>query len=123
MLFPFVTISVNYVAVMAAHLASVWRERRRVTDVFGRFLSAEVRDAIANLALRDPDLIRPGGRQMEITVLFADNQSLIGKHLELLFNWIIINRRKLGHYYAEPFLFGIDPKMRACCTTPAIGIT
>jgi adenylate cyclase len=31
-----------------------------------------VRDAIVNVALEDPDLIQPGGRQMEISVLFAD---------------------------------------------------
>jgi adenylate cyclase len=43
-----------------------------VSDVFGRFVSPEVRDAIVNVALQDPDLVQPGGRQMEISVLFAD---------------------------------------------------
>jgi adenylate cyclase len=43
-----------------------------VTDVFGRFVSPSVRDAVVELALRDPDLIQPGGRQIEISVLFAD---------------------------------------------------
>lgn len=71
-LFPFVTIFTNYAAVMATRFASAWGERRRVTDIFGRFVSAEVRDAIVDMALRDPDLVRPGGRQMEISVLFAD---------------------------------------------------
>lgn len=71
-LFPFVAIFGSYAALMVTRLASAGRERRRVTDIFGRFVSAEVRDAILNLALQDPDLIRPGGRQMEITVLFGD---------------------------------------------------
>jgi len=71
-LFPFVTIFVNYAAVTATRFASARVERLRVTDSFGRFVSAEVRDAIVNMALQDPDLIRPGGRQMEISVLFAD---------------------------------------------------
>jgi len=71
-LFPFATILINYAAVTASRFASAWSERRRVTDIFGRFVSAEVRDTIMDLALRNPDLIRPGGRQMEISVLFAD---------------------------------------------------
>lgn len=71
-LFPLATIFINYAAVTAARFASARGERRRVTDIFGRFVSAEVRDAIVNMALQDPDLIRPGGRQMEISVLFAD---------------------------------------------------
>lgn len=71
-LFPFATVFINYAAVTAASFASARGERRRVTDTFGRFVSAEVRDAIVDMALRDPDLIRPGGRQMEISVLFAD---------------------------------------------------
>jgi adenylate cyclase len=58
--------------VTAARLAGERGERRQVTDTFGRFVSAEVRDAIVGLALENPDLIRPGGRQMEISVLFAD---------------------------------------------------
>lgn len=71
-LFPYVTIFVNYAALTATRFASERGERRQVTDIFGRFVSAEVRDAIMNLALEDPDLIQPGGRQMEISVLFAD---------------------------------------------------
>jgi len=71
-LFPYATIFVNYAAVMATRFAGERGERRRVTDVFGRFVSPEVRDAIVNLALADPNLVRPGGRQMEISVLFAD---------------------------------------------------
>jgi len=71
-LFPYVTIFVNYAAVTTTRFASERGERRRVTDIFGRFVSTEVRDAIVNVALRDPDLIQPGGRQMEISVLFAD---------------------------------------------------
>jgi len=71
-LFPFATILINYAAVTASRFASAWSERRRVTDIFGRFVSAEVRDTIMDLALRNPNLIRPGGRQMEISVLFAD---------------------------------------------------
>ena len=43
-----------------------------MTNVFGRFVSAEVRDAIVGMALEDPDLVQPGGRQMEVSVLFAD---------------------------------------------------
>ncbi len=70
--FPFVTIFVNYAAVTTTHFASARVERLRVTDTFGRFVSAEVRDAIVNMALQDPDSIRPGGRQMDISVLFAD---------------------------------------------------
>jgi adenylate cyclase len=71
-LFPYVTILVTYAAVTATRLTSERVERRQVTDVFGRFVSPEVRDVIINQTLEDPDLIRPGGRQMEISVLFAD---------------------------------------------------
>ncbi len=71
-LFPYATIFINYAAVTAARFASERGERRQVTNVFGRFVSAEVRDMIVNMALEDPDLIQPGGRQMEISVLFAD---------------------------------------------------
>jgi len=71
-LFSYATILINYAVVMATRFAGERGERRRVTDTFGRFVSAEVRDTIVNLALKDPDLIQPGGRQMEISVLFAD---------------------------------------------------
>ena len=71
-LFPYATIFVTFAAVMAVRFASARGERRRVTDIFGRFVSPEVRDVIVDMALQDPDLIRPGGRQMEISVLFAD---------------------------------------------------
>jgi len=71
-LLPYATIFVNYAAVAATRFASERGERRQVTSVFGRFVSPEVRDAIVNMALEDPDLVQPGGRQMEISVLFAD---------------------------------------------------
>ena len=71
-LFPYATIFVTYAAVTTARFAGERGERQRVTDVFGRFVSAEIRDTIVEAALDDPDLIRPGGRQMEISVLFAD---------------------------------------------------
>jgi adenylate cyclase len=70
--YPFGTIAVSYAAQMAARFAGEQAERNRVTDVFGRFVSPTVRDAVVELALRDPDLIQPGGRQIEISVLFAD---------------------------------------------------
>jgi adenylate cyclase len=71
-LFPYTTVFINYAAVTATRFASARGERRRVMDTFGRFVSPEVRDAIVDMALQDPDLIRPGGRQMEVSVLFAD---------------------------------------------------
>jgi len=71
-LFPYATIFINYAAVMAARFTSEQGERRQVSDTFGRFVSSEVRDMIVNAALEDPDLIQPGGQQMEISVLFAD---------------------------------------------------
>ncbi len=71
-LLPYASLFVTYAAVTAARFASERGERRQVTDVFGRFVSPEVRDAIVDLALQDPDLIQPGGRQMEISILFAD---------------------------------------------------
>ena len=71
-LFPYVTIFVNYAALAATRFASEQMGRRRVSDIFGRFVSADVRDMIVNMALEDPELIQPGGRQMDISVLFAD---------------------------------------------------
>ena len=71
-LFPYAAILVTYGAVMATRFARERVERRQVSDVFGRFVSPEVRDAIVNVALQDPDMVQPGGRQMEISVLFAD---------------------------------------------------
>ena len=66
------TIAISYAAQMAARFAGEQVERNRVADVFGRFVSPTVRDAVVDLALHDPDLIQPGGRQIEISVLFAD---------------------------------------------------
>jgi len=63
---------INYPAVMGTRFAVERAESRRVADVFGRFVSPEVRDAIVGLALENPELVHPGGRQMEISVLFAD---------------------------------------------------
>lgn len=71
-LLPYATIPISYAVVMAVRFASERVERNRVADVFGRFVSAEVRDSIVNMALDDPDLIRPGGRLMDISVMFAD---------------------------------------------------
>jgi adenylate cyclase len=76
--YPYATIAVSYAAQMAARFAGEQAERNRVTDVFGRFVSPTVRDAIVELALRDPDLIQPGGRQIEISVLFADIRGFTG---------------------------------------------
>jgi adenylate cyclase len=71
-LFPYTAVFINYAMVTATRFASARGDRRRVMDTFGRFVSAEVRDEIMDMALQDPDLIRPGGRQMEISILFAD---------------------------------------------------
>lgn len=69
---PFLSIVVTFGAIMTLRFASEQAERGRVTDVFGRFVSTQVRNAIVNLALQDPNLIQPGGRQIEISVMFAD---------------------------------------------------
>jgi adenylate cyclase len=71
-LFPYLTIFTNYAALSATRFASEQVGRRRVSDIFGRFVSADVRDMIVDMALEDPELIQPGGRQMDISVLFAD---------------------------------------------------
>lgn len=70
--FPYLTIFVSYAMVTATRFAGERAERRQVTDIFGRFVSAEVRNEIMTLAMQNPDLIRPGGGQKEISVLFAD---------------------------------------------------
>lgn len=70
--YPYATIAVSYAAQMAARFAGEQVERNRVTEVFGRFVSPSVRDAVVDLALRNPALIQPGGQQIEISVLFAD---------------------------------------------------
>ena len=71
-LYPYAAIATSYAATMAARFASERTERGRVTETFGRFVSPQVRDAIVQVALDDPDLIRPGGRQREVSILFAD---------------------------------------------------
>jgi adenylate cyclase len=71
-LYPYAAIATSYAATMAARFASERTERSRVTETFGRFVSPQVRDAIVQVALDDPDLIQPGGRQIEISILFAD---------------------------------------------------
>jgi len=71
-LYPYGAIAISYAATMAARFTSERMERGRVTETFGRFVSPQVRDAIVQAALDDPNLIRPGGRQVEISVLFAD---------------------------------------------------
>jgi adenylate cyclase len=71
-LFPYTTILLSYAVVMAARFASEHLERIQVSDVFGRFVSTEVRDTIIDMALDNPALIQPGGRLVEISVLFAD---------------------------------------------------
>ena len=70
--YPLMTVVLGYLAVIATRFVSEQGERRQVTDTFGRFVSPEVRDVIVNLALEDPELIQPGGRQVELSVLFAD---------------------------------------------------
>jgi adenylate cyclase len=69
---PYIAIVANYAAITATRFASERAERNQVADVFGRFVSFKVRDEIVDMALDDPELIRPGGRQIEISVLFAD---------------------------------------------------
>jgi len=71
-LFPYATVILCYVTVTAVHFAGERIERNRVADVFGRFVSDKVRDQIVNMALDDPEMVQPGGRLMEISVLFAD---------------------------------------------------
>jgi adenylate cyclase len=71
-LYPYSAIAISYAATMAARFTSEQIERSRVTETFGRFVSPQVRDAIVQVALDDPNLIQPGGRQAEISVLFAD---------------------------------------------------
>lgn len=71
-LIPYATIFLCYVVATAMRFAIERMDRLRVADVFGRFVSAEVRDQIVQMALDTPDLIRPGGELREISVLFAD---------------------------------------------------
>ncbi|MBN1934035.1 MAG: adenylate/guanylate cyclase domain-containing protein [Anaerolineae bacterium] len=71
-LIPYATILLCYAVATAVRFAVERVDRLRVADVFGRFVSAEVRDQIVQMALDAPDLVRPGGQLREISVLFAD---------------------------------------------------
>jgi len=67
--YPILTIFLCFSAIIALRFALEQRERRRVQDIFGRYVSPQV---AAMLSLEDPDLVRPGGTRREISVLFAD---------------------------------------------------
>jgi adenylate cyclase len=67
--YPILTIFLCFAAIIALRFALEQRERRRVQDIFGRYVSPQV---AAMLSLEDPDLVRPGGTRREISVLFAD---------------------------------------------------
>jgi len=67
-LYPFATIFLCYGGVIAAGFFTEQSERRRVMQAFGRHVSPHVRDEIMD----NPELIRLGGEQREISILFAD---------------------------------------------------
>jgi adenylate cyclase len=67
--YPFLTIFLCFVAIIALRFVLEQRERQRVQVLFGRYVSPQV---AAMLSLENPDLVRPGGTRREISVLFAD---------------------------------------------------
>ncbi|MCR4406488.1 MAG: adenylate/guanylate cyclase domain-containing protein [Anaerolineae bacterium] len=67
--YPILTVFLCFAAITALRFALEQRERRRVQDIFGRYVSPQV---AAMLSLEDPRLVRPGGTRREISVLFAD---------------------------------------------------
>ncbi len=67
--YPILTIFLCFAAITALRFVLEQRERRRVQDLFGRYVSPQV---AAMLSLEDPELVRPGGTRREISILFAD---------------------------------------------------
>ena len=67
-LYPFATIILCYGGVVAAGFFTEQSERRRVMQAFGRHVSPHVRDEI----MENPEFIKLGGEQREISVLFSD---------------------------------------------------
>jgi adenylate cyclase len=67
-LYPFATIIFCYGGVIATCFFAEQSERRRVMQAFGRHVSPQVRDEIMD----NPELIKLGGEQREVSALFAD---------------------------------------------------
>lgn len=63
-----VPLMVSYVSLVAYRVIYEQKERRRITEVFGKIVSPNVRDEL----LEAPQLSALGGVRREITVLFAD---------------------------------------------------
>jgi len=70
LLYPTASLALSHVVVVAGRIVIEQRRRRRVTDLFGRYVSPEIVRALLSRSETAP--LELGGEQREITVLFAD---------------------------------------------------
>jgi len=70
LLYPTTSLALSHIAIAAGRFVVEQRRRRRVTDLFGRYVSPEIVREILSRSETAP--LELGGEQREITVLFAD---------------------------------------------------
>lgn len=68
LIWPMVALLFAYFAVMAYRNATEFKERRKLKQAFGHYVSPEVVNEIS----KNPDSLKLGGERREITVLFVD---------------------------------------------------
>ena len=70
MLYPVVILPVTYVASLAYHTLDEQRDKRRVENIFGRYVSPQVAQEI--MRLDDKGTLLLGGERREVSVFFCD---------------------------------------------------
>jgi adenylate cyclase len=68
MLYPMLSAALTYVATVGYSYATESRQRKQVTDIFGKYVSAD----IVKELLKNPDQIKLGGKRKEMTIMFSD---------------------------------------------------
>src|SRR6185436_19135230 len=70
LVYPLLALTAVYILLTVQHYLLEQRERRKISNAFGRYVSPLVIDQM----LADPSRLRLGGEQKVLTVLFSDLQ-------------------------------------------------
>jgi adenylate cyclase len=65
---PLFAFSLCFVSTIAFRAATEGRQRKMITDLFGRYVDSTIVDILIN----DPQLVKLGGEKREISILFSD---------------------------------------------------
>ena len=87
--YPVTVLLLTYIVITAYHYMIEEREKRRIRAIFQHYLAASVVEEI----LKDPDKLKLGGEEKELTILFSDirdftsiSERLSPKQIERLLN-------------------------------------